>query len=397
MIREVPPAGAPITLSAILNGVKSIFYSDSCLQEFENKIKAYLGAKHCFFVSSGRAALFIILKILRNNSTNRNVIIPGYTCYTVAATVAKAGLQVMPCDLSMATFDFDKKKLSNIDMDDTLCIIPTHLFGLPSSIDEIRNIVKRHNIPVIEDAAQAFGGEINGKKMGTIGDIGFFSLQRGKNLTTMEGGIIVTDSEKYASEITKEIANLSQLNFIETNEMIIKSFIYWIFLNPSLYWVPERLPFVNLGATEFSLEYPVKTFSDFQAGIGNKIVERLDEYNQIRKNNSKYLYTNISKDDHFIIPEAISGHTSAMIRFPVIFNDLQARDDIFNSLQNLGIGCSKMYPSAINSIPGISQYLSKDTGPLPVSKKIADGVLTLPIHPLVTTNDLDRIIELFNN
>lgn len=394
---KLAPAGAPITFSAILGGIRALYKQRDALEEFQKDIRSYLNVKSCFLISSGRAALFLILKVLQKRLKKKEVIVPGYTCFTVAASIARAGLNIIPCDLSIETLGFDIKNLTKIEFDNVLCILPTHLFGLPTNLRDILKISQDQEVFVIEDTAQAFGGEIYGKKLGTIGDIGFFSLQRGKNITTMEGGIIVTNSELYAEEISKEISKLPSQNFSEIYFNFLKVVIYWLFLNPAFYWIPDKLPFVKLGVTDFKMDFPIKALNSLQAGLGKTILGKLDEYNQIRKLNTDYLYKNIPERQEYIIPRSLDDSLPPLIRFPIIFKDLKLREEIYKSLQSCGIGCSKMYPLAIGEVPEVTQYLSRISDSLPNSKKIAEGILTLPTHPLVTKRNLELVVNIFNN
>jgi dTDP-4-amino-4,6-dideoxygalactose transaminase len=394
---KLAPAGAPITLPAIREGVRALFKQRDALEEFQEDIRSYLNVKHSFLISSGRAALFIILKILQKGMKKKEVIVPGYTCFTVGASIARAGLRILPCDLSVETFGFDLKSLKQMKCDNVLCILPTHLFGLPANLADIRKLFQGEGIAVIEDAAQAFGGESNGKKLGTLGDVGFFSLQRGKNITTMEGGIIVTNSEWYGKEISEEVSKLPSQNASEIYSTFLTVLIYWLFLEPALYWIPDRLPFVKLGVTDFRMDFSVKALSYFQAGVGRTVLSKLDEYNQIRILNTDYLYKNIPQSQAYIIPHSIDGSLPPLIRFPIVFKDLKLRDKIHESLQRHGIGSSKMYPLAIGEVPEASSYLSGYSYPLPSSRTIAGGILTLPTHPLVTQKDLELIVNIFSS
>lgn len=121
------------------------------------------------------------------------MVIPAYTCFSVPSAVVKAGLDVALCDLDASTFDFDYRLLEAAVNEKTLCVIPSHLFGIPSEMDRVNAICREKGVYVVEDAAQAMRGPTKGK-LGTLGDVGFFSLGRGKNITCGSGGIIVTNS-----------------------------------------------------------------------------------------------------------------------------------------------------------------------------------------------------------
>lgn len=191
--RTLPPAAAPIPLSVVLQALPSCFRPDSDEFRFETEIKQEFGQRYCLLVSSGKAALVLILKALQKLYPDRDeVLIPAFTCYSVPAAIKKAGLKIKLCDTGAGSLDLDKNELGKILAADNknnkiLCVLVTHLFGCPADFAGIKEIMG-DKIPIVEDAAQAMGEEIDNKKIGTLGDVGFFSLGRGKSLSTMEGG-----------------------------------------------------------------------------------------------------------------------------------------------------------------------------------------------------------------
>ena len=221
--RTLPPAAAPIYLNDIFSGLKGLIRGPKEINRFESELKAHYNVKHCFLLSSGKAALTIILKALHELYPEKNeVLIPAYTCYSVPSAILKAGLKIKLCDINPGTLDFDfdqlKKILSPSNTTNTknsiLAVIPTDLFGLPADVDQVRKINKDDKISIIEDAAQAMGGTLNKKKLGTLGDAGFFSLGRGKAFSTIEGGIILTNNNSIADNITKQIKTLPTYNML---------------------------------------------------------------------------------------------------------------------------------------------------------------------------------------
>src|SRR5262249_7867001 len=105
--RTIPPTAAPVQLRDILHGLAGLFFSERYFQKLEFEIKEYFGVKYVFFVSSGKCALTLILKALRDISHRKDVIIPSYTCFSVPSAILKAGLDILLCDIENTTFDFD--------------------------------------------------------------------------------------------------------------------------------------------------------------------------------------------------------------------------------------------------------------------------------------------------
>jgi perosamine synthetase len=189
--RTLPPAASPIYVLDIINGIKGLIRGQKEIERFRSELKDQYGVKHCFLVSSGKAALTLILKALHNLHPERDeVLIPAFICYSVPSAIVRAGLKVKLCDVNPDTLDFDYDQLGklvaqsskrnklkadeaesskgHIQTKDSelsaisyelsanrlLAIISAHLFGLPANIDKVRDKVSDPAVTIIEDAAQ---------------------------------------------------------------------------------------------------------------------------------------------------------------------------------------------------------------------------------------------------
>ena len=163
------------------------------LHRFEAELKSHFRARHCFLVGSGKAALTLILRALRDLSPSRDeVIIPAFTCYSVPSSVLRAGLKIGLCDLARDSLELDPAGFSAALSERALAVVPTHLYGIASDVSRIRQLIGTRGVAIVEDAAQAMDESLDGRKLGTLGDAGFFSLGRGKAFSTVEGGVILT-------------------------------------------------------------------------------------------------------------------------------------------------------------------------------------------------------------
>jgi dTDP-4-amino-4,6-dideoxygalactose transaminase len=269
-------------------------FNAGVIEKLEKEIREYFSTRFVFLVSSGKAALFLILSGLKLSSKRKKVIIPAYTCYSVPSAIVKAGLDIVLCDVDPDRLDFDFKQLERLIDDDTLCIISTHLFGIPSEIGRIREFVGRKEIFIIEDAAQAMGVVANGKKLGTFGDVAFFSLGRGKNITCGSGGIIITSSEEISENIRKIYQELKREPIKEYVKEIFGIFMMVTFIHPNFYWFPKGLPFLKIGETKYFTDFPIYPLSSFKAGILYHWREQLEIYNEYRiRTAHEYITTNI--------------------------------------------------------------------------------------------------------
>jgi len=162
---------------------------------FEKKISSYLSIKYCSLVSSGTAALHLSLLALKIGKGDE-VIIPAYSYIATANVIELVGAKPIFVDINLDDFCINVEKINEKISSKTKAIMPVHEFGMPSQIDLIKLIAKKKKLSIIEDAACAFGAQFKKKFVGTFGDIGCFSLHPRKNITTGEGGIVVTNNRK---------------------------------------------------------------------------------------------------------------------------------------------------------------------------------------------------------
>lgn len=163
------------------------------VRQFEEAFAAYTGAAHAQAVSSGTAAVKVALAAL-GVGYGDEVIVPGFTFVATWEAVLDLGAKPVFCEID-ETLCLDPKDLAAKITDKTACIVPVHMMGAQAHIAEIVDIAKSRGIPVMEDTAQAAGGTLNGKYLGTFGDMGSFSFDAVKTLTTGEGGMVISDSE----------------------------------------------------------------------------------------------------------------------------------------------------------------------------------------------------------
>jgi dTDP-4-amino-4,6-dideoxygalactose transaminase len=390
MLRSIAPAGTQIKFTEIFASLSSFFSKGRSSEEFKQKLCEYFQVKDCFLVSSGRAALTLILKTLRKIRNKDEVIIPAYTCFSVPSAIAKAGLKIKLCDISLETLYLDSEKLSKLINENTLAILPVYHFGLVHSISDIIALCREKKVFLIEDVAQAMGAKFKNRYLGTFGDVGFFSLGRGKNITTVEGGIILSQDEEISSLLKKELSNFTKNIGIE---FFWKALIYKIFLNPYLFWVPEGIPALKLGESEFSLDFELCFLSEYQAKLGASLLQRLEEINRVRIKNASYLIPGLKDFDRISLFPSSAGAYSVYLRLPILFKDTAEREKAFQLLKKKNLGVSKMYPTSLDKISGIEKYLAPRSDELSKCHLVEKTILTLPTHQYLKESDLKNIIK----
>lgn len=384
----LPPAAAPIPLLDVVKAIPQCFRNDSVTGIFEEEIQKSFAQRYCCLTSSGKASLFLILKALKSLYPERDeVVIPAFTCYSVPAAIKKAGMVIRLCDMEHDSLDMDKEQLKDIIARDNkkkniLCILVTHLFGCPADVDGIRKITGEQ-IPIVEDAAQAMGEVFNGKKIGTQADAGFFSLGRGKALSTAEGGIIVTNRGDLTDALHAKTKTLDVYSVNKKIMLAAKTLLTTLLQNPFLFWLPKMLPFLRLGETIYEDDFPVRRMSSFQRGLARNWQERLETHRKARKKNMTF-WDNC-------LPEKLSvaclrQKGCSMIRLPVLARNHEEQNALYRKSEKKGWGIMPTYPTPINRIPELSKEFAGQQ--FPNATRLADCLLTLPVHDYVRERDL---------
>jgi len=389
--RLVAPAGAPIPARLALSSAFSAVRGSGGLEEM---LKARLRVPHVFPVSSGRAALTILLRVLQQVSRQREVVIPAYTCFSVPSAIVRAGLSIRLCDVDPKTLDLDQNALLRLDLDKALCIVSSGLYGMPADLVRLDEIARDYGTFFIDDAAQCLGATVGERLCGTFGAGGFYSLGRGKNITTMGGGILLIHREDLAHLIQNELEKLPRPPSLRVLSSTLNSLLYAILLPPSRYWLLDRIPFLGLGLSVFDPNFEMTKLSLYQTRLTTRLLPLVDSYNQIRRDNARRLQAGIEGVEGIEIPRALPGVVPVYLRFPILARDEAHRARLLRRLWSAGIGASTSYPLVIGDIPGIEQYLARDQQPCPGARSIAERIITLPTHPYVTVADVDRMIHI---
>ena len=389
--RLVAPAGAPLPVRTVLRSVLQGSRDHRCLAAL---LRERLGIQNLFFVFSGRAALAVLLKVLRQCSDRREVVIPAYTCFSVPSAVARAGLVIRLCDVDPKTLDLDLNALGRLDLARALCIIPSGLYGMPGDLVGLEASARTVGTLLIDDAAQCLGAMQEGRPCGTFGDAGFYSLGRGKGITTMGGGILVTHRKDLAQRIEEEVRTLRHPSAREVCAAIGSSLVYAGMLRPSRYWILDRVPFLGLGLSRFDPDFPVARLSAYQRRLATRLFPFLDSYNRIRRDHADRLRAGIEGVEGIEVPRPADGTSPVYLRFPILTRDGTHRSHLLRGLRAAGISASASYPTSVGDIPGISRYLAPHQEHCPGARSIATRILTLPTHPWVTSRDIEHMVTI---
>jgi dTDP-4-amino-4,6-dideoxygalactose transaminase len=253
-------------------------------------------------------------------------------------------------DIKPQTFNLDPDAVAGtLERQDIDALLAVHLYGLPADMEPLLELAKAYDIPLIEDAAQAHGAEYQDQQVGSFGDVACFSFYPTKNMTTGEGGMIVTDDEDVADRAAQ---------------------------------------FVNHGRTDAYEHATVGhnfRMTSLAAAIGRIQLEKLDQFNRQRRENAALL-TDLLTDTDLRLPSNPEGRKHVYHQYTIRH---EQRDDLATHLETAEISSAIYYPTCIHRQPA---YDRRDEE-YPVAERTSQEVLSLPVHPNVSENDLQRIAE----
>lgn len=320
------------------------------VREFEERFAEMCGAKYAIATSSGTTALHLAM-LAHQIGPSDEVITSPFSFIASANCALYVGAHPVFVDIEPDFFTIDPSKIEERITKNTKAIIPVHLYGQSCDMDAIVKIAQKHNLTIIEDACQAHGTTFNGQPIGSFGTA-CYSLYATKNITTIEGGMIVTNDFQVAERARLLRAHGS----------------------------PRTYEHVVLG-------YNMR-LTDLSAAIGLVQLKKLSEWNSIRRANAEYLTKNLSKVNGIVTPKIRENSEHIFHQYTIRIAD---RDHAAQKLKENGIGVGIHYPTPIHQQPLYKQLGYADV--LPVSEAASREVLSLPVHPALTQTDLNHIVQ----
>ena len=333
----------------------------SRISEFEEKIAAYIGTKHAVTLNSGTSALHAAL-LSQGIGKNDEIIVPSFTFIATANCALFTGAKPVFADIEENTCGLNPESVENLINENTKAIIPVHYGGCPCQIKELKDIAEDNDLILIEDAAEAFGASVDGKNVGTFGDLNVLSFCQNKVITTGEGGAIVTDSDEL----------YEKLNLIRSHGRL-EGADY--FSSSSLF------DYIDIG---FNWR-----MSNLTATLGISQIQKVDKIIEMRQENVEYLSKRLVEEtDEITIPEVPKGYNHVYQLFSIFANN---RDELIKYLGDNGIS-SKIYFHPVHQSEFYKNKLKYDVN-LPVTESIFEKTITLPMYPSITTEQMDYIAD----
>jgi dTDP-4-amino-4,6-dideoxygalactose transaminase len=349
---KIPLLDLAAQYSAIRNDVdaaiqrtiaKGAFIGGDELRAFESEFAAYCGVNAAVGVGNGTDALYLALRAL-GIGPGHEVITVAHTFIATAEAISLTGALPVFVDIREDTMLMNPDALETAITPRTRAIVPVHLYGQPCEMDRIMEIARRHNLKVVEDAAQAHGARWRGRRVGSIGDVACFSFFPGKNLGAYgDAGGVVSQDEELVRRIRMLANHGRQDKYLHQTE-----------------GVNSRLDNLHAAVLRVKLQH-------------------LDEWNAARRGVAQR-YLDLLKESDAVLP---SVHRDAESVWHLFVVRVFERDDVWKQLNERGIGAGIHYPVPLHRQPAY-KHLRQAAGSLPVTERVASRVVSLPIYPELT-------------
>lgn len=338
----------------------------SNVDSFEKQIAEFIGKKYCVVFNSGTSALHCAL-LAHGIKKGDEIIVPSFTFISTANSALFVGAQPVFADIERSTLGLDPEDVTAKISRKTRVILPVHYGGCPCNIKALKEIATDYNLLLIEDAAESFGAKIGLQNVGTFGDSTILSFCQNKIITTGEGGAVVTDS-KEVYERLKLIRSHGRLD------------------NHDYFSSSESADYTTLG-------YNFR-MSNITASLGISQLKKANKIIEMRRKNSKYMSERLCsvKEITPIIPPKDYYHVYQM--YSIIVN-VNCRDKLMDYLNKRGI-MTKIYFSPVH-LTHFYKNVLKSEFKLPVTEEVSKQILTLPMYPSLTNNEIEFITKEITN
>ncbi|MBI5077291.1 DegT/DnrJ/EryC1/StrS family aminotransferase [Candidatus Falkowbacteria bacterium] len=354
---------------------------------YERKFAEYLGVRKCFSFSTGRMALYAILKVL-NIGPGDEVIIPAFTCVVVPNAIIYAGAKPIYCDIESERFGPEPKDLEAKISPRTRAVIAQHTFGVPCLIDEIIEIGKKYGIPVIEDCAHALGGKEKGRPVGTLGYASFFSTDHTKVISTGIGGLAVSNDAALTQKLEIIYNESKFLSSWQIRRQILTYAIFHCLTHPRVYWLSKSFLslLVKTKIAMFITDYLKLTkptaypfparLSNVHSQIGISQLDSLTENLADRKRIANEFENITEVNEKLFKNEELD---CVWLRYPIL---VENRDDFIRDLEkyyDFGIWFTTVAGCRSSNFADIGYTV----GSCPNAERITKQIVSIPTHSRV--------------
>lgn len=352
------------------------------VKKFESLFAEYIGVKYAIMVNSGSSANLLALSVLTNPML-RNRIQPGDEIITPAVTwattvypIIQVGAIPVLVDVDLETFNIKPSEIRKAITPKTRAIMLVHLLGNPCEMDEIMEIAKEHNLFVIEDACEAHGAEYKGKKVGSFGDIATFSFFFAHHISTIEGGMLLTNNEEIA-ELAKALRTFGWIRDLKDKDKIAQKYRY----------IDPRYLFYNIG-------YNIRP-TEIQGAFGIHQIKKLESFIAIRRENAAYWYESLSQFSPYLLLHKERERTRHVwYGYPIVVkpNAPFTREELTSFLEMKGVETRMIMAGNIDEQPVMRLSPYRKVGDLPISRLIMRQAFFFGNHHGIGKEEKEAII-----
>ncbi|MCD5396176.1 MAG: aminotransferase class I/II-fold pyridoxal phosphate-dependent enzyme [Candidatus Pacebacteria bacterium] len=372
-------------------------------QLFEKKFKEYLGVKYAFSFNSGRSAWLGVLKAL-NLKEGDEVLIQAFTCNALVNPILALGLRPVYVDIEEETLNMDPRDLERKISEKSRVVVVQHTFGLPADLDKISEICQKYNLILIEDCAHSLGAEYKGRKIGTFGRASFFSFGRDKIISSVYGGMAVTNDPLLAESIRQYHNPLNYPGYFWIFQQLLHPVLTEYFVKPlyrfnnlGKYFLIflQKIGILSKGVTTKEKKgklprYIPKKMPDVLAILALNQFKKLEKFNRHRKEIA-YIYQKEFKNIDLIFQQDQGGRI--FMRFPLIFEGKDT-DKILKKLRKFKIFLDDGWRKTPIVPPDTNQKrMNYIFGMCPIAEKVIKNILNLPTHINIKKQDAEKIIS----
>ena len=324
------------------------------VKAFEEEFAQFVGGRRCIAVNSGTSALHLGF-LAAGIKAGDEVIVPSFSFAATANSVALAGAIPVFGDIDPKTFNLDPDHVESLITSKTKAIMPVHLYGHIADMDRFEEIGKKHGLTIFEDSAQAVLASLNGRMAGEWGAVASFSFYPTKNMTSGEGGMIVTNDA--------DIEHQSRM--LRNQGGVIR-------------YQNEIVGFNN-------------RMTDIHAAIGRVQITKVQGWTEQRRQNAAYLNANLKGvTTPYVRPGTLHAYHQYTIRLDGVTS--VTRDKAIELIKAGGVGCDVYYPTPIHRLPSFNSVHD-----LPVTEELVKEVISIPVHPSLTQAELEQVVSVVND
>lgn len=382
-------------------------------KQIEEEFKNYLGVKYAVSFNSGRSAFYAILKSidsqthgLVHGSGNLRVLLQAFTCNAAINPVLWAKMEPVYVDCNTETYNIDTQDLkAKINKNPNAKVLMVqHTFGNPANMDEIMDIVRQYDLILLEDCAHALGAEWSNKKVGTFGKAGFFSFSRDKVISSIYGGIAVTNNDEIGKKLVELQGEFGQPSLFWVQQQLMHPILLHFFILP-IY------NFLNLGKIFLVLsqwihvlskavhwkekrglkpQYFPKALPNVMAILALNQLTKLDKFYSHRKRIFEFYIQNL-ENTNFELPKLDSLTKPSYLRY--VIKHKKAHDIIYEAWHKENILLGDWYTTVIAPYDTKLKEMQYETGMCPNAESCAKRTLNLPTHINISMKEAERIIN----